>query len=426
MTVHPLPTGNAKHQVALAAQADQLVALRAEVTDTVVILVGLAHELEAMTDSRHRVRARLVTEETRQIFEKQTRLDRDAARGLVGRVTDPGLTWLNTAARIGTGQVEAPVQTMPALSVVAEIRYTLRHHVRRLGRPAKLVALEHEQTLEEDHGYCPWPRSPILTAGINDTDHGVTHLAARLLRLVETYTNRRDLDALKRDLERLEEAALDVTEGMAGRSALPIGSETCPHCGRNTLALLSRVEGVKALVVRCEGTHRCECTWEFCECHRNPRKNRHEWINSGSAAHTFHELHNLQTKRKELTILETKALDAIDVIRALHQPVWRAGDDSQNAGQTAPAYVWLTGDGIAVPDDHQCIDDWHSPDGNTHVLGCFDQDNTTLHAVPVCTTCGDAGQTGDLEDAVLWPCPTYLACDLDAQHDDPSPTDSPE
>lgn len=395
-------TGNAKHQAALAAQAEQLVSLRAEIADTLVILVGLADQLEALTDSRQRVRARLVTEETRQIFEKQTRLDRAAARGLVGRIEDPGLTWMNTAARIGTGQVQAPVQTMPALSVVAEIRYTLRHHLRRLGRPAKLALLELEQTAEEDHGYCPWPRNPILTAAVDVDDQGVTHLAARLLRLVEAYTNRKDLDAVKRDLDRLEEAALDVTEGMAGKSSLPIGSETCPWCGRNTLVLLSRVPGVNALVVRCEGTHRCECTWEFCDCHRNPRKNRHEWINSGlqpdgtkvrAATNTLITLANLQNKRKELTILETKALDAIAVIRVMHQPV--------------NYQPWSTD--CAAAADHEKREQWVEAENGAGQPG----DLICMACEPVAVVCTSCHE--DDGSDVAWPCPTALACDIDGE-----------
>lgn len=406
---HEPLAGNAKHQAALAAAAEELLSLRAEITDTLVILVGLAHQLEAMTDSRHRVRARLVTEETRQIFEKQTRLDRDAARGLVGRVTDPGLTWMNTAARIGTGQVEAPVQTMPALSVVAEIRFTLRHHIRRLGRPAKLVALEVEQTAEEDHSLCPWPRNPVLTATLDVDDAGIDHLVDRLTLLVDGYTNRSDLKALQRELNHLEESALDVTEGMPGKSALPIGSETCPHCGRNTLALLSRVPGQHALVVRCEGTHRCECTWEFCDCHRNPRKNRHEWINSGSAAHTFHELHNLQTKRKELTILETKALDAIEQIRHLHRPIVMLSEESDIE---QPARIPMTGD--SVPAHHQCNDDC-GPDGEPGEI---------VHEVDICGTCGQLPlQTGqEPHESEFWPCPTYRATYLDDVHPQPDAT----
>lgn len=406
--VHELLAGNAKHAAAQAAKAEQLIALRADITDTLVVLAGLAHQLESLTDSRNPVRARLVTEETRAIFEKQTKLDRAAARGHAGRITESGLTWMNNPARIGTGQVQAPVHTMPALSVVAEIRYTLRHHIRRLGRPAKLVALEIEQTAEEDHGYCPWPRNPILTTTVDVDDQGVTHLAARLLRLVDVYTNRKDLDAVKRDLDRLEEAALDITEGMPGKSSLPIGSETCPHCGRNTLVLLSRVPGQHDLVVRCEGQHRCECTWEFCDCHRNPRKNRHEWINSGAAAHTLHELHNLQTKRKELTILETKALDAIEQIRYLHRPIVMLTEESDIE---QPARFPMTGD--AVPAHHECNDDCGPDDDSAGEPGPI------VHEVDICGTCGQLPlQTGqEPHESELWPCPTYRATELETDQD---------
>jgi hypothetical protein len=402
-------TVNAKHQAALAAQDDEAAVLRGDITDTLAILVDLAAHLEALTDSRQRLRARVVTEETRAIFDKQTRLDRAAARGQVGRIEDTGLGWMNNPARIGTGQVQAPVQTMPALSVVAEIRFTIRHHIRRLGRPAKLIALEHEQTLAEDHNVCPWPRHAVLVTSLDVGDAGIAHLAQRLAVLVAGYTNRRDLRAIKRELDHLEEAALDITEGMPGKSALPIGSETCPHCGRNTLVLLSRVPGQHALVVKCEGTHRCECTWEFCDCHRNPRKNRHEWINSGSAAHTFNELHNLQTKRKELTILETKALDAIEQIRTIHQPTVTLED-----GTTAPARFPLTGD--AVPAHHVCNDDCRTDDE-------FDgPDGPVVHQVDLCGVCGAVPLTSgyDPDPSEVWPCTTYRATQLDDNTTDES------
>lgn len=409
MTLQPTP-GNAKHQVAVAAKAEQVLHVRHEIVETLGELRGLAHQLEDLTDSRQRLRARLVTEETKAIFEKQTKLDRAAARGHIGQHTERSLAWMNPVARIGTGQVQAPVVTMPAASVLAEIRFTLRHHIARLGRPAKLVALEAEQTAEEDHGYCPWPRHPILTTTVVVDDHGVDHLVARLTHLLAGYTNLKDLKALGRELDRLEESALDITEGMPGRSGLPIGSEACPHCGRNTLALLSRVDGIKALVVRCEGTHRCECTWDFCHCHRNPRRNRHEWINSGSAAHTFHELHNLQTKRKELTILETKALDAIERIRAMHQPTYEL------EGATTPARYPLTGD--KVPAHHQCNDEC-TPDED------FDGDaQAVVHQVDLCGICGAVPLTTGYEPdpSEIWPCATYRATELDPD----DTTDSPE
>jgi hypothetical protein len=400
--LQPVP-GNAKHQAALAAQAEQVIQLRAEIVESLAVLAELAGKLEYLAGARQRVRARLVTAEAREIFEAQARRDRAAARGLVGRSTDPTLAWMNAPARVGTGQVAAPVETLPALSVVAEIRYTLRHHIRRLGRPAKLNALEVEQTLEEDRGYCPWPRHRILTTRVDVDDQGVDHLAVRLAQLVDVYTNRKDLTALKRELDKLEESAKDITEGMPGKSAMLIGSETCPHCGRDTLSLLSRVPGITALVIRCEGTHQCRCNDDRCACRRPRDPARHEWINSGHATHTWHDLKRAQNKLKELLMLETKALEAIDHIRHIHRPVVMLTDDSDIE---VPARFPMTGD--AVPAHHKCNDDC-GPDDDFN-----GEPGEMVHAVDICGTCGQLPlQTGqEPHESELWPCPTALACDL--------------
>jgi hypothetical protein len=390
MTLQPVPqpAGNAKHQAALVAQAEQLVSLRAEIVESLAVLAELARKLEDLAGARQRVRARLVTAEAREIFEAQAKRDRAAARGLVGRSTDPTLAWMNQPARIGTGQVAAPVETLPALSVVAEIRYALRHHIRRLGRPAKLNALEVEQTAEEDHGYCPWPRHRILTTGLDVDDQGVDHLAVRLAQLVDVYTNRKDLDALKRELDKLEESAKDITEGMPGKSAMLIGAETCPHCGRDTLALLSRVPGITALVIRCDGTHPCRCDDDRCACHRPRDPARHEWINSGHATHTWHDLKRAQNKLKERILLETKATDAIAVIRLMHEAVqYQPWSDGCTNGDHAHEY-------------------WVEPDNADDFPGLL-----------VCTACPPAAvvccscRAADGSE-LAWPCPTSLACDL--------------
>lgn len=401
--------GNAKHAAALAARADQLIALRHDITETLAVLADLAGQLEDLASSRQRLRARLVTAETREILDSQTRRDRAAARGLAGRNPDRTLAFMNLPARIGTGQVAAPVQTLPALSVVAEIRYTLRHHIRRLGRPAKLNALEVEQTAQEDHGYSPWPRHPILTARVDVDDHGIDHLAVRLAQLVAVYTNRKDLDALTRDLSRLEEAAKDITQGMPGKSAMLLGAETCPHCSRNSLVVLSRVPGITALVIRCDGTHRCRCDDPLCACHRD-RPRRHEWINSGHATHTWHDLRRAQNKLKELLMLETKALAAIDEIRHLHRPVVTLAETADATDYVEiPARFPLTGD--AVPADHECNDGCRPDDDNPEVV---------VHDVDLCGTCGQLPlQTGqEPHESELWPCPTYRAADLDSTTND--------
>jgi hypothetical protein len=386
--VHQLLAGNAKHHAALVAQGEQLVSLRAEIVERLAVLADLARKLEDLAGSRQRVRARLITAEAREIFEAQAKRDRAAARGLVGRNPDRSLAWMNLPARVGTGQVHAPVETLPALSVVAEIRHALRHNIARLGRPAKLTALEVEQTLEEDHGYCPWPRHPILTTGVDIDDHGVDHLAVRLAQLVDVYTNRKELAALNRDLERLEESAKDIAEGMPGKSAMTIGHETCPHCGRDTLALLSRVPGITALVIRCEGTHQCRCDDDLCACRRrDPR--RHEWINSGHATHTWHDLKRAQNKLKERILLETKATDAVTAVLLIHQAV-----HYQPWSNDCP-----------TPETHQR--DWVEPsnaDDQPGALVCMACD-------PIQTACTECHEPDGAP--VPWPCLTALACDLD-------------
>lgn len=401
MTAPSPAPGNAKRAAALAGRAEQLAILRTEIAESLAVLANLADQLEDLAASRQRVRARLVTAETREILDAQTRRDRAAARGLTGRNPDRSLAWMHAPARIGTGQVPAPVETLPALSVVAEIRFTLRHHIRRLGRPAKLTALEVEQTAEEDYGFCPWPRHPILITRVDVDDHGVDHLAVRLARLVGVYTNRRDLEALKRELDRLEEAAKDITEGMPGKSAMSVGHETCPHCRRDSLALLSRVPGVTALVIRCEGDHTCRCDDDLCACRRRPAK-RHEWINSGHATHTWHDLKRAQTKLKEHLMLDSRALDAIERIRAMHQPSWT---DEQGVEHTN--YVVCHADDL--PADHECI--------QTALDSCDPESGD--HLVPACIECRWVNPDTLAPAHPFWPCSTYVATELDTDTTDP-------
>lgn len=399
-------TGNRKHQAAVDATRDRILELRADTRNQLRVLRSLASQLEDLADTRQAPTLGLVTDDMTAARDQQIRADRAAARGLVGRNTTTGQGWMNAATVLGVGQTAAPV-AMSAVSAVAEIRFALARNIRRLGKPALLVALEEEQTLDEDHGLCRWPRDPLLTTTL-DTDAGIDALIDRLTILVDRYANRPRLEQLLRDLDHLEETARDVIDGPA-RTNHP---DPCPWCGRNSLVIHHRQDGRDTQIIRCDGRHQCRCEREHCDCHRNPIRNRHEWVNSGRAAHTWTELHNLQNKRKELTLMETKALDALERIRALHQPVWH-GDN----GETAPAYVYITGDQpdvLAVPADHECVTDWTSPDGATYVSGCYDAgQGVVLHAVPICTTCGDANQTGDIQDVVLWPCPTYRTTDLD-------------
>lgn len=146
--------------------------------------------------------------------------------------------------------------------------------------------------------------------------------------------------------------------------------------------------------IRCEGTHPCTCTDEWCDCHRHPRKNRHEWVNTGAASNPVagrspHALHNLIARAKEITILEPRALNALDTILTLHPPV--------------PYQPWT--DGCANPTAHDTDDTWVDTDNGRICLAC-------PPAAVVCETCrNDSGEPAP------YPCDTAHACQLDT-HDD--------
>lgn len=375
--------GNVKHQAAVEKTAARVAELHAEISTSLEKIVVLAGRLDDLADTRQSAGLGFMTEQTKQLANKQTERDRAAARNQHAPRQHVGLKFLNAAAVLGSGQVQAPV-TINAVSVAAEIRYALLHHLRRMSRTALLRVLEEEQASAEDHGACPWPRSAITSTAL-DTDATTRVLAERLQLLVAGYRNRLNLQALSRELQHLEERARDVIDGPA-RTNHP---DPCPWCGRRSLVILHRQDGQDVQIVRCEGHHACECDHEFCDCHRNPTRNRHEWINSGRAAHTWHGLHNLQTKRKELAILETKALDAIDQIRELHQPV---------------AYY---------PDADDCNDPTHA---DQHVEAHLSNDAICTACPPtrhVCSTCVDPEPDEYVQSPLAWPCPTVQACDLD-------------
>ncbi|HXH77292.1 hypothetical protein [Nocardioides sp.] len=396
--------GNTKHQVAVEKTADLVAQLQAEISSTLTVVVDLVGRLEDLADTRQSVGLGFMTEQTKDLANKQTRADRAAARNLHPARAHVGLKFLNGAAVLGSGQVEAPV-TMNPVSVVAEIHFAVFQHLRRLSRPALLRLLEHEQIGLEDHAICPWPRNPISTTALDVNETNLKVLADRLSNVVSSYRNRPNLQAILRDLEQLEERARDVIDGPS-RTNHP---DACPWCGRRTLVILHREFGRDVQVVRCEGTHACVCDHEFCDCHRNPTRNRHEWVNSGRAAHTWHALHNLQTARKETIRMETLALDAITRIRAMHQPFWIDGD-----GDSRTYYVLIGGDEIdQYAPDHVCIDI-----GTDACQVYDDEPASSLHSVPGCIECqvthDNSGQPGNR----LWPCATYRATQLE--------TDSPD
>lgn len=389
---------NARHAAALEDRALRVAELRTEILRTLRHLVDLDRKLAAIAEDRDVAALGFMTEDSRRAAGKATTLDRAAARGLHARRDDPGLAFLNGGATLGSGRVPAPV-AIAATSASAGIRYALLHHLRRLTRQGTIYALELEQTFLEDADACPWPR-PAIAGRALPTDATTSQLAQRLLDHVSVYANRPQLQAILDDLDQLEETARDVVDG-PGKTNHP---DACPWCGRHTLVVRHREHGQPVQIIRCEGDHACRCDYAFCGCHRNPRDNRHEWINSGRAANTWQQLHNLINARKEATAMEYRATEALEQIRQLHQPVITDAHD----GAELPARFPLTGE--AVPAHHVC---------NDHCTLVSDDgppgDPDIVHEVDLCGTCGQVPlHTGqDPHPDELWPCATYRAADLD-------------
>lgn len=386
---------NARHAAALEQRAVTIAELRDDIRKTLQHLVALDRQLGAIAEDHDQVVLGFQTPDSKAAASKATALDRAAARGLHARREEPGLTFLNaTSTTTASGRVAAPV-AIAATSAAAGIRYGLLHHLRRLTRSAGRLGAELEQTALEDDNACPWPR-PMVAGQPLPADASTRQLAQRLWDHVQAYANRPGLEAMRDDLDRLEEQARDVTDGPS-KSNHP---DACPWCGRHSLVVRHREHGQPAQTIRCEGDHRCVCDYAFCGCHRNPRENRHEWVNSGRAANTWHQLHNLITARKEAAAMEYRATEALEQIRQLHQPTI-----VDTTGEVLPARFPLTGD--AVPEHHTCN---HQCDTDP------EDESTVVHEVDLCGTCGQVplhtGQEPHPDE--LWPCPTYRAADLEA------------
>lgn len=356
-------TGNAKHQAAVEATAERVLELRADIATELQVLVDLADQLEDLADTRQSVGLGFMTEDLRRLADQQARADRAAVRTQPEREI-PGTDWMNAAAILGSGQVPAPV-TIAAVSASAEISFALQHHIRRLAPAAVRAAAV---LVPGGHG-----RLPAAPSSEGDVAQLVEHLAL----LVDVYSSRPGLEEILRDLDQLEATAREVVDGPA-RTRHP---EPCPWCGRPSLVIIHREQGRDTQLIRCAGRHACECDYEFCDCHRNPFRNRHEWVNSGRAAHTWNELSNLQNARKELAQMETKALDALERVLAVHQP-------------TAGAWV----DTAQVAEINALLDDPHV---------CNDECEGDAHLVFACGTCADSD--GGWQP---YPCATVRALDL--------------
>lgn len=383
--------GNTKHQAAVAATAAAVDELRHDITRQLAQLLLLNGYLTDLAGTRQPVGLGFQTPDSRAAADAAAAADRAATHGH-DRTSILGQGWLAPDNTDRLGQSPAPV-SIAATSAAVEILFALRHHIRRLAPIAAAAAADvAAQGVTTYEAAALLDRPPV-------TDADVVDLVGHLRRIIKLVDNRPHLAAVLRDLEHLEDRARDVIDGPA-RSNLP---EPCPWCDRTSLVVHHRIRGgARTQTIRCEGSHPCECDWEWCGCHRNPVRNRHEWVNSGRATHTWHQLSNLQNSRKELLMLETRALDALDAIKALHQPTW-----TDSAGVTRTWFVYVEHDHLdELAGPHECI--------TSGLDRCdLDPDDPTrsLHAVPGCVACQtntDDGGPGNL----TWPCPTYQLADL--------------
>lgn len=354
---------NLKHQQALDATTVLVDQLRIDATTQLAALVDLDTLLTDLLDTRQSIGTAALTAEATYRANREARLDRAAARGHTSHHHTVGHTWLNTPAALGTGVVAAPV-TMPAVSISAEILHTLQHHVRTLGAGVTLL----QQALRRHPTTHPAAYLPTIT-----TDATTPVLVTQLVGLVGYTTSRRRLEALIRDLDHLERTATNVIDGPA-RTPHPA---PCPWCGRPSLVVYHRTPGRAAAYIRCEGTHDCRCDYEHCHCHHPAYRHRHEWTNSGSATHDWAALANLLTTAQETRMLETRAIDAIDRVLALH-------------AETP----------LMPPADTDCHADNHVLVADGSEIWC-----TTCDPIRViCGHCLDTTGTN-----LTWPCPTVTA-----------------
>ncbi|MCB9377107.1 MAG: hypothetical protein H6515_14725 [Microthrixaceae bacterium] len=365
----PSGTGNARHQAAVAATAELVEQLRADIVAQLEHLLDQDRHLEALAGTRSGGGLEFMTDEARALADKQTRTDRAIARG-AGKIEDLGLVWVNSATMLAGGQAPAPVN-LAAVSASAEILFTLQDYVRRLTRRV----LPHLRALDPDHELVRRPPT---------TDGDTTELARDLVRLIDAVDDRPLLQELLRVLDHLDDTAANVIDGPA-KTRHP---EPCPWCGRHTLVIHHRIPGRGSAVIRCDGRHPCECDHTWCECHRNPVRHRHEWENSGRATHNWNTLRRLQNAAQENQRMETTAQDALDRVRDLHDQM--------------PLYPWASE--CAHPAEHEpgWLEDLEQP-GEYFCPLC-------PPVQVVCRSCRD-----DDGSEIPYPCPTIRAIEGDPE-----------
>jgi hypothetical protein len=349
---------------ALPRARRELLELRALIAVALADLVALVPRVRrfiAHPEDTHQATGSFLTVEARAYMDDLVRSERlDRHRNLLEGIKV-------------TGEVPAPVG-VAASSIVAETETYLADAVHRLTTKlhaagvCALVEHENHSTTLEARG-------------------SVDELAVRLRGLVDMVGNPTRLIPIHRTLEDLVTRARRAAEG-PDTAALP---DPCPHCGRMSLLV-----HLSAGITRCERDttssqrHPCRCTEPYCPCTRD-RDYRHEWSRAAKA-HTSTSWQGLRRAQKDAVM----NAEAIERIRALHQPYWRDND-----GQAHTHRVLVPA--ADVPAGHTCVDD-----GLDRCDGPLD-DPESEHAVPACVECQWASD--ETTGYQFFPCRTIRSLD---------------
>lgn len=172
----------------------------------------------------------------------------------------------NSNARLGfpepSGNVPVP-GNVAALSLDAEIVFTLHHLARRIVRELRIA------------GVC----TLVRVIAEPDTDE----LLAYIRQLVFAAPSPTLLGEVLEDLESLSARATTLVDGN-DRVLLPAD---CPHCGRRTLVVYFN-DGL----IRCDRDpksghfHPCVCPDSYCRCKQKPVSFRHGWLRAQTTSST--------------------------------------------------------------------------------------------------------------------------------------------
>lgn len=320
-------TGNAKHQAAIAASAQDTETLRLEINSLVIELVELAAKLEPLASTKASIGFGFLSQRAQETRLKQEKAERLALRVSASDMADSalGLDFMRASAGRPSGPIAAPVTITPA-SCLAEILFALQQHVRKIQRNALIAArsmvpgskpLTDEQ-LKDPKAVILAYHKPIDAPD----DFTIPVLAERLDLYTQVIEERPTLRAIIRDLTHLRDMANEVVNPSKTNFGDP-----CPWCDRPTLTVFNPATSEQHIRITCEGDHACFCDDQWCACQRNTTKDghtfRHEWINTGRASNPIggrsrNALVQLIADRKETARLETINTDAVERIRELH------------------------------------------------------------------------------------------------------------